>query len=407
MPEVVPFYTEMVPGKMTSMYTCSRALIAAANARDDIKLVVFHPDDHEYGDFREYWQIPPGSAEPQLFARDRMQDTPLGYANASMCKLASRKDYFVVLNQRTTASCMLQKALSKPFAGFSPVIVHYITGGDLNETHMVLHPTTVPEFLFSMTQHWNIFHNEPHAKRVGKAMAGMFMPSVMRQFGQRSMAVNLGVDCHELDLASKIPMDLALPGEFVMLYGGRPAAHKNLDMMAKTCQALRVAGVPARLLLFLTTERSMSAEQKMKGLENIEFIEIRKNRPLGEFHAACHRADVFLGASSAESYGISYVEMMYSGAVGVFMSREWVKAITPPGYDFIANSLSEAVGMLRVLHQDKKMREKHKLFLRDWITREHSREAHCKDVLDAVRALSIAIREKKHPTNWREVLCGG
>ena len=404
MPEVIPFYSEMVPGKMTSMYTCSRSIVAGANARKDIKLITYHPDSADYGDFYEYWDIKKGSAVPQLFELDRMQNTPLGYANASMCKLGSRKDYFVVLNQRTTASCMLQKALSKPFIGFSPTVVHYITGGDLNETHMILHPTTVPEFLFALSQHWNIFHNEAHFQRVRKAMSGMFTPAVMRTFNERSIFYNLGVDLRALEAADEVPDDLKFPGEFVMLYGGRPAAHKNLDMMVKAAQALNVAGVKTKLLLFLTTERSMSGEDKIKTLEGLDFVDIRTNRPLGEFHAACHRADVFLGASSAESYGISYVEMMYGGAVGVFLDRPWVKAVVPAKYQFVAKTLSEAVSMLRNLAKDRLLRERTAESLKRYILAEHDREDHVENVLDAVCALSESIKMKTHPTGWRDVL---
>ncbi len=65
-----------------------------------------------------------------------------------------------------------------------------------------------------------------------------------------------------------------------------------------------------------------------------------------DYWQALARTTAFLATASDESYGLSYVEALVAGAIGVFPDRPWVHALLPSGYPFIYRSLDEAEAML-------------------------------------------------------------
>ena len=399
MQEVILFHNELTPNKSTSMFYTARSIIHEGAKRPDTKMVVLFPSD--YGDPIEYWGPEAGDCDFFKIDLDKTSNLPLGYVNDSFRPLQRRSDYFVVLNQRLTSGPMLHKTLCKPFAGFFPTIVNYVTCSDLGADEMMMHPTTIPESLLAHSLFWNIFHNERHMKRVAKAMGQMFQPAVVRKFLQKSVAFNLGIDLGKIEGTSSL---VRSDKDFVILYGGRPSSLKRLDLVVEICQVLFGMGVPVKLWLWLVTERVNNADAKVEALKRMPFVEVELNRRSEEFYAACKSADAFIGASKVESYGLSYVEMMYGGAVGVFMDADWVHAITPHGYPFITKSKADAVRMLKLLWQDAKMRKEHSEALQRFILAEHDREDHAISVVDACAKLSKAIRTKQHPKTWGDVL---
>lgn len=58
------------------------------------------------------------------------------------------------------------------------------------------------------------------------------------------------------------------------------------------------------------------------------------------------RTTAFLATSLEEAYGLSYVEAMLSGVIGIFPDREWVYRLVPEGYPFIYKTRDEAEKML-------------------------------------------------------------
>lgn len=65
-----------------------------------------------------------------------------------------------------------------------------------------------------------------------------------------------------------------------------------------------------------------------------------------DYWQALARTTAFLATAAEESYGLSYVEALVAGAIGVFPDRAWVHALLPVGYPFIYRTLDEAEGML-------------------------------------------------------------
>lgn len=65
-----------------------------------------------------------------------------------------------------------------------------------------------------------------------------------------------------------------------------------------------------------------------------------------DYWHALARTTAFLATAVEESYGLSYVEALVAGAVGVFPDRPWARALLPEKYPFFYRTTAEAEEML-------------------------------------------------------------
>lgn len=65
-----------------------------------------------------------------------------------------------------------------------------------------------------------------------------------------------------------------------------------------------------------------------------------------DYWHALARTTAFLATAREESYGLSYVEALVAGAVGIFPDRPWARALVPSGYPFFYRTAAEAEEML-------------------------------------------------------------
>lgn len=64
------------------------------------------------------------------------------------------------------------------------------------------------------------------------------------------------------------------------------------------------------------------------------------------YWAELGRTTAFLATSLEEAYGLSYVEAMLAGVIGIYPDREWVHRLVPEGYPFVYTTRDEAEKML-------------------------------------------------------------
>ncbi len=97
----------------------------------------------------------------------------------------------------------------------------------------------------------------------------------------------------------------------------------------------------------------------------------------------------FLATADEESYGLSYVEAMGAGAIGIFPNMEWAKTLVPADYPFLYDTEEEAVKLLTraVEDPDSCQSELDSLTggsFAEWINKHHSDDAFDREVVSAV-----------------------
>lgn len=108
---------------------------------------------------------------------------------------------------------------------------------------------------------------------------------------------------------------------------------------------------------------------------------------------ALSHTTAFLATASDESYGLSYVEALGAGAIGVFPDEDWAHALLPEDYPFLYASKSEAETMLyrAVTEPDACWAELDEVAggsFQQWIADHHSDDVFDREVIDFVTALT-------------------
>lgn len=107
------------------------------------------------------------------------------------------------------------------------------------------------------------------------------------------------------------------------------------------------------------------------------------------WHALAHTT-AFVATASEESYGLSYVEAMGAGAIGIFPDLQWARALLPEHYPYLYHTVEEAADMLEVaVTQTAACRARLDELVggsfQEWVNRRHSDDAFDREIVEAVQ----------------------
>ncbi|MDN6428996.1 MAG: glycosyltransferase family 1 protein [Propionibacterium sp.] len=98
----------------------------------------------------------------------------------------------------------------------------------------------------------------------------------------------------------------------------------------------------------------------------------------------------FVATATEESYGLSYVEAMGAGAIGILPDRPWARALVPDGYPFLYETREDAVALLeRAVAEPAACRRALDELVggsfQEWIQHRHSDDAFDREIREHVR----------------------
>ena len=245
--------------------------------------------------------------------------------------LRNRQDWEVVLNCEPEDAHILAESLRKDFCNWNPKIVNYVLFSmteDGTKSRQWRQVTTI----FAHPSIFNSSFNQRESREVARQFLSM---SVLRDYV--SATNDLGIATHDIDAAR---VDRPPPeGTFRFIYGGRMPEYKRVRETVDVSEKLRQGGRDVECLVHTYTP---IYERKLREIEaDVACVTGFYSEPRSTFYGNMFRAHAFICMSKAESYGISYYEMLYSGLVGIFLRRPWQDAVLPKSYPFIAENKSE------------------------------------------------------------------
>ena len=98
---------------------------------------------------------------------------------------------------------------------------------------------------------------------------------------------------------------------------------------------------------------------------------------------------MFLSTSAFESFGLYYLELLASGAVGVFLDKPWVRALLP-GYRFVAKPSDLAAMMLHVREDYAKSRDYVLAEIAPFIRETYSIPKFCRSLVDDLTQMGLS-----------------
>ncbi len=248
-----------------------------------------------------------------------------------------------VLTERVVAGAIWQRLLSRqavrsplPVTVWEPAVNDTLTISQ--ETELALRALTAVSCKY-------IVLNEEQVRLALHEYGRYLSGSMLKRFREQCRVLPQGCDVEVLDRA----LTDEKFEKFTVMYGGRIAAIKRVDLVVRIMEAFYSAGRDVRNLITTQTVGSpMIAEIQSKGPS----VEIMTGVGRDDFHKMAARSHVFLCASREESEGIGLWEGLYLAGVGLFPDRPWVRALMPPGFPYLFSDVAHAVAQLKSFYEN-------------------------------------------------------
>jgi glycosyltransferase involved in cell wall biosynthesis len=366
--------------------------------RDDIDLNVVVPNEHSV--HRHIYDYSPamtglqfwGTDKPRYLgvAHDKFSEASCDKVNLSWKNLQNEKDYYVWFTPRIRGVFDLLNMLQKGFV-FKPTIVLWLIYDHQSQPWFELNAKLKEMCAFAMVNFRTVFTNEMIYEQWHSMIKLMFSPALVRKFEENSRIFNLGIDC---DLVESV-RDMKRNKVFTFVYGGRCTEIKGLDKMLDVVEKLNESGRECKLDLYLTLDSDTNTEL-LDRLENSPYVTITKNpKDQTTFLKASTKAHAYLVPCKLESYGMSWLEMMYAGALGIYWERDWQKSVLPPDYRWKVKNIADMAEMAMYVfdHYDELNEDRGNAAL--YVAENHNTKKTMNAIADYLILLSKNIRTKK------------
>lgn len=382
-----------------SLTILQEKLVKAWVKRDDMDLRIVVPNEnsiHKHiwkGSLEETGKQFWGTDKPTYLgvAHDKFSEASCDKINLSWSKLQNQKDYYVYFTPRIRGAFDLLNALQKGFV-FAPTIYLWHIYDHKNQPWFELNRKLRESVANAMVNFRTIFTNQMIYDQWHTMIKQTYSPAIVKKFEGISPIFNLGVDVDLIDqVRAKKKNDV-----FTWIYGGRITEIKGVHVMLEVVENLNRMSRPCRLELYATIDGDTSSEILQK-LEASEFVTIYKNpKDQSVFLEAATRAHGYLTPCKLESYGMSWLEMMYAGAIGVYWEREWQKSVLPENYPYRVKNLSEMTAMAAYVYDNysevQTMREPQ---FKGYVRQEHNTEKSMNAIGDELVLVSKLLRTKE------------
>lgn len=185
-------------------------------------------------------------------------------------------------------------------------------------------------------------------------------PAMVRRVESSSIVSCVGgLECDRIDAAAKKKRE---DKRVCFGWGGRFDAQKGFKDMLEMASKVRSAGYDIKVV-FTTAERE--PELLAESAPKYPFVEFYPGTSKQEFQAKLGEWDITICLSTVEGSGLAYQEMLYGGALMVFLDSDFAREITPPGYPFIAKKSELLTTLLYMVKNCSELRK-------EWIPKAQS-----------------------------------
>lgn len=185
-----------------------------------------------------------------------------------------------------------------------------------------------------------------------------------------------GIDCNDFSPVKRneeVRKQYGIEDEFVLLYVGRLAVEKELDVLLKAVQILYTNKMNFKILF--VGEGPLSEELKASQIPNIIYTGYKQKEELQQIYAA---SDLFVFPSRYETYGNAVLEAMASGLPVIAPFSGGIKENLINGYNgliFEAGNWIDFAEKIQQLYQEPTLIKEMRIH-----AREHALRRNWKDV---------------------------
>ncbi len=276
-----------------------------------------------------------------------------------------------ILNMDVLDSLTVWTTLYHSSGGLRPQIMNFVWW----PTTSLEEPVQISAFALSCGLFPTFANSERTANEVRELVAKWTVPPISEQ--ARLAWVNLGFRLDHVQERNEPKIPVVLYPAIYLSERKQPQAFMSIldEVHARTPLTVQMRLHESHLV----SELAMSFSQRSW----VWVGPLTANR--SSYWHALAGTTAFLATATEESYGLSYVEAMGAGVIGIFPDHQWARALLPPDYPFLYRSPDEAADLLeRALTATAGCRRELDDLVAgsfaEWIRRRHSDDAFDREI---------------------------
>lgn len=238
----------------------------------------------------------------------------------------------VIINMDVVDSTEVWRTVFNESGGIQPKIMNFVW----RPVHELVHRVEKSAFALSCA----LFPTFASSERTASEVRDMVNQRVVSDLAQlaRLAWVNLGFRVEHVRPRHSTDVPVVLYPAIYLSPSKRP------DMFRQIVEKVR-ARTPLTVEMRLHGSHLIS--EKAMSFSRLSWVWVGPlTAERSSYYEALARTTAFLATAEDEAYGMSYVEAMGSGVIGVFPNLAWARSLVPEGYPYLYSNPEEAEDML-------------------------------------------------------------
>lgn len=285
-------------------------------------------------------------------------------------------DDTVIVNMDVLDSADVWQTIYRESGGVEPKIMNFVWW----PTYQLQHRVEKATFALSCA----LFPTFASSERTASEVKELVQKQTVSELAEQAKLawVNLGFRLEHVQERRENPVPIVLYPAIYL------SAQKRPDMFRKIVDRVRQR-TPVNVEMRL--QESHLVSEKAMSFSRLPWVWVG---PLtverSSYYEALSRTTAFLATAEEESYGMSYVEAMGAGAIGVFPDLPWARALLPRNYPYLYRTPGEAEQLLyHAVTQPEECRTELDMLVggsfSQWVADHHSDDAFDREVTECIR----------------------
>lgn len=283
----------------------------------------------------------------------------------------------VIINMDVLDSADVWQTIYRESGGLQPNIMNFVWW----PVHQLIHRVERSTFALSCA----LFPTFAPSERTASEVRDMVQKRVVSDLAEQAKLawVNLGFRLEHVQERRETEVPVVLYPAIYLSPTKRP------DLFRKIMEKVR-ARTPLKVEMRLQDSHLIS--EKAMAFSRLNWVWVGPlTAERTSYYEALSRTTAFLATATDEAYGMSYVEAMGAGVIGVFPNLPWVHNLVPEGYPYLYNTNEEAEALLyRAVTEPEACRAELDAVaggsFAQWIHDHHSDDAFDREVTACIRS---------------------
>ena len=265
----------------------------------------------------------------------------------------------------TTADLMLPLTRHRPFTKRPKIATFLIQS--LKEFYQ--QPFLLKKALFGLEVSDLVIFDSVATQRLALGCLNkLYNASRVMKISSKAPTIPLGIEVSSIDAVERKDYE-----KFTIVNGTLNFTWKKMPELLEVCASIYGTGRDFNLRMHWTNPDRSEADAFA---DKYPFVEVVHDQPREVYWESCRSSQVFLCTSRFESYGLSYLESLLGGCVGIYWAADWQRGVLPDNYPFVSRSLDGLRKQLLWVYDNYAQAKEKVAHVPQWVRDNHDARKH-------------------------------